>query len=58
MASFLYSGEGVTNGYPLDMVAYGIEIILLIKLPKVEFPDITQPWYSDDTGALGTFRKR
>ena len=44
-------------GYPLTMVAYGIGIIPLIKNLKAEFPDVTQPWYGDYAGALGTFAK-
>ena len=27
----------------------------MIKRPEAEYPDITQPWYEDDAGALGTF---
>ena len=30
-ASFIHNMEGVTQGYPLDMVAYGMGIIPLIK---------------------------
>ena len=45
----------MTNGDPLAMFTYGIGIILLMKLPKAEFTDVTQPWYSDDAGALSTF---
>ena len=37
------------------MVAYGIGILPMIKQLKAEFPDIPQPWYDDDSGALGTF---
>ena len=37
------------------MVAYGIGIILMIKLLKAEFPGVTHPWYADGAGALGTF---
>ena len=55
MASFLHSIEGVKQGDPLSMVAYGIGIIPLIKRLKVGFPDVTHPWYDDDAGVLGTF---
>ena len=34
------------------MIAYGIGILPLIKNLKQEIPDITQPWYADDNGAL------
>ena len=36
MASFMHSREGVTQGDPLDMVAYSIGIIPLIKNLKAE----------------------
>ena len=37
------------------MIAYGIGILPLIKNLKRAIPDITQPCYADDSGALGTF---
>ena len=37
------------------MVAYGVGIIPLIKLPKAEFPEVTHTWYNEDYGAIGTF---
>ena len=43
-------GRGV-----IAMVAYIIGILPLIKNPKSGFPGVTQPWYTDDAGALGTF---
>ena len=52
--SFLHSREGMTQGDPLDMVAYGIGILLLIKYLKSAFTDVTQPWYAGDASALGT----
>ena len=55
MASFMHSKEGVTQGDPLAMIAYRISILPLIKNLKQEIPDVTLPWYADDTGALGTF---
>ena len=54
MASFLHSREGETQGDPLDMVAYVIGVLPLIKHLKYAYPDITQPWYADDAGAIGT----
>ena len=39
------------------MIAYGIRILPLIKNLKREIPDVTQPWYADDSGALGTFAR-
>ena len=54
MASFLHSREGVTQGDPLVMIAYGIGIIPLINNLKRGIPDVTQPWYTEDARALGT----
>jgi hypothetical protein len=53
--AFLYSKEGVTQGDPLSMFAYGIGILPLIRLLKTEFPAVEQPWYADDAGAGGKF---
>jgi hypothetical protein len=36
------------------MYAYGIGILPLIRLLKVEFPAVEQPWYAD-AGAGGKF---
>ena len=47
--------EGVSQGYPLAMITYGTGILLLIKNPKSEFPDVYQTWYAGDDSALGTF---
>ena len=57
MASFLYIKEGVTQGYPLEMIVYGIRIFPPIKNLKWEIPDITHPWYAGDAGVLGTFTR-
>ena len=54
-ASFLHIREGVMQGYPPVMIAYGTGILPLIKNLKQEISDVTQPWYADDAGALGTF---
>ena len=43
------------QGNPLDMVAYGIGIILLIKQLKEEFTDATQPWYAENAGVIRNF---
>ena len=56
-ASFLHSMEGMTQGDPLDMVILSIDILPLIINLKSEFPEVTQPWYADDAGALGTFAR-
>ena len=54
-AIFLYNREGVVQGDQLYMVAYGIGVILLTKLPKASYTDVTQPWYTDNYDALDTF---
>ena len=51
----MYLREGMKQGDPLAIVTYGIGVILLIKLPKDKFTDITQPRYTDDVGAFGMF---
>jgi hypothetical protein len=33
------------------MFAYGIGILPLIHVLKQEFPEVEQPWYTDDVGA-------
>ena len=55
MAIFLHIREDVTQGDPLAMIAYRIGILPLINNIKQELPDITYPWYADDSRALGTF---
>jgi hypothetical protein len=42
---FVYSKEGVTQGYPLVMAVYGILLLPLICQLKREIPDVNQPWY-------------
>ena len=50
-------GGGVTQGDPLAMITYGIGILPLINNIKREIPDVTQPWYADNSGALGMFAR-
>ena len=40
---------------PLDVVDYGVGVLIMIKRLKTVYPDITQPCYADDAGALGTY---
>ena len=54
-ASFLHSREGVTQGDTLETIAYGISVLPLINNLKWEIPDVTQPWYADDSRDLCTF---
>ena len=49
--------EGVTQGGPIATIAYGIGILPLINNFKRAIPDITHPWYADDSGALGMFAR-
>ena len=37
------------------MVAYEFGVLLLIKSLKLAYTDVTQPWYADNSSALGTF---
>ena len=37
------------------MIAYGIGVLPLIRELREDHPLVTQPWYSDDVGAGGTF---
>ena len=52
---FFHSKEGVTQGDPLAMIAYGIGVLPLIQELREAHPRVTQPWYADDAGAVGTF---
>ena len=53
---FLHSKEGVTQGDPLAMIAYGIGVLPLIRVLRSDHPQVYQPWYADDAGAGGEFR--
>jgi hypothetical protein len=46
--AFIYSKEGITQGDPLYMFAYGVGILPLIGQLKAEFLEVEQPWYADD----------
>ena len=56
---FLHSKEGVTQGDPLAMIAYGIGVPPLIRELRNTPPPprVTQPWYADDAGAGWTFQQ-
>ena len=45
----------MTQGYPLVIIVYTIGILLIIKKLKQEIPDVTQPWYNENAGALVMF---
>ena len=50
---FLHSKEGVTQGVPLAIIAYGIGVLPIIREIQGANTWATQPWYTDDTGAGG-----
>ena len=45
------------QGDPLSIITYGIVILPLTKNIKQDIPDFKHPWYTDDSGALGTFTR-
>ena len=47
----------MTQGDPLDMITYSIDILPLINNHKRGIPDVTKNWYADDSKALGTFAR-
>jgi hypothetical protein len=51
--SFIAEQEGVSQGDPLSVIAYGIDILPLIRLLKAEFLAVEQPWYANDAGTDG-----
>ena len=55
IGNFLHIKEGVTQWDPLEIIAYGLGIIPLIRDLWAAHPGITQPWYADNAGAAGTF---
>ena len=54
-SNILRSTEGMTQGDLLAMVAYGIVIFDLIEPLELMYPDVAQPWYADNAGALRKF---
>ena len=57
MAIFLHSREGVIQAELLSIIAYGIGFLSRIKNIKKELPDVTHPWYADDSRELGMFAR-
>jgi hypothetical protein len=55
MPTIMFSKEGVTQGGPIAMFCYGSGILPMIRQLKALYPDLNQPWYADDAGALGPF---
>jgi hypothetical protein len=56
-AATLLSQEGVTQGCPLAIVAFGLGLMPLIRRLKEELPTVHQPWYADDAAAASSFSK-
>ena len=54
---FLHSKEGVTQGDPLAMIAYGTGVLPLIRELGNAHPRVTQSWYAEDVAAGGTFQQ-
>ena len=52
----LHSKECVAQRDPLSMIAYGIGVLPLIRELMNTHPQVTHPWYADDTGARGAFQ--
>ena len=49
----ILSGEGVTQGYPLLMIFYGITLVPLAKELRVAHPGLIPPLYADDVAFRG-----
>ena len=45
---FLHIKEGVTQGDPLDIIAYGIGVLPLIREIQDSHPCVSQPWYAGE----------
>ena len=45
----------MTQGEALSVIAYGIEVLPLLRELWGTHHCITQPWYADDAGAEGSF---
>ena len=52
--NLLHIKEGVNQGDPQDMIAYGLGILPLIRYLRTAHPGVTKSWYDDDSGAGGT----
>ena len=53
----LHSKKGVTLGYLLAMIAYGIGVLPLIRDLRRAAPCVNQPWYADNTGVGAKFEE-
>jgi hypothetical protein len=50
----LYSREGITQGGVMGMSLYGIATLPLARSMRQAIPDALQPWFADDSSAVGT----
>ena len=46
----------MTQEDPLTIFAYDIDVLPLIKLLKLEYPDPTQPWYAYNARAIAMYK--
>ena len=53
--NFLHSKEVVTQGEPLVMIAYYIQVLPLIRDLQGTHPRVTKPWYMNNSGSGGKF---
>ena len=49
--------EGLTRGYPLSMVLYGIALIPLAEELQAPDPEIVAPFYADDAAFDGSAQR-
>ena len=55
MGHFIHCKDGVAQGEPMALIAYGLGILPLIRGIQADHPLITQPWYADYAGSRGYF---
>ncbi len=49
----LCSCKTITQGDPMAMVPYGVELVPLVKILQQMFSDVMKPWYADDSATIG-----
>ena len=54
---YLHSKEGVTQGYPLAIIAYDIGFLPLIQDIQDKNPCVNQPWYANEAEPGGNFKQ-
>ena len=53
----ILSQEGVTQGYPISVVLYGITLVPLSKELRAADPGLLSPFYADDAAFNGSARR-